>query len=635
MKNAEGIPYITLPDGQTQKPPLADGEYDAIILSTGLEECILAGLLAIRGKKVLQVDPNDFYGGSCASLSLKQLIEKFSSAENVDASQLQDVFGASRDFCVDLVPKLLLASGKLVKMLVQTGVTRYMEFCGIDSSYVYNSGKIYKLPVTPTEALTSSLVRIFQKPKLRSFAEFIGKYRKPIDIDMPNMITHEKFNETIQEYCAQHGVSVPDLNIPELKNMYQRKSLVHSLEKSSGFPVFPVTLDLTLSTKAPLGLKIEGVPTKSSVHPYVVRVQECVKGSQAEKTRQIEIDDVFYSINDVVLYGKTEKEVKGQIISVVQSGVPEIKISFLKNFKFAEKTLNHRYARYQKSKTLTAEQLMDEYGLDTDTKNFIGHGMALETSDDYLKEKCVPFIENCRVYANSIGRYGQKSPYLYPQYGLASLPEGFARLAAIHGGTVMLRTKPGEIIYHPETKKVWGLEADGMVARLKAGGVLIGDAQFFPEQRKRKTGTVIRSICLLESTDKSSEESAQLIIPAKHIANKNKDVYVSILTDSQKVCSGKVKLAIASTTIENDLGDPTKELEVAFEVIKSKGRILKRFDLASDTYEGVAKNDGIYITTSLDATSHFESAAKDIMRIYQKIFGVQLNLDEKIIKTQE
>ena len=37
--------------GKTYKP-LADGTYDVIILGTGLKECILSGLLSVKGKKV-------------------------------------------------------------------------------------------------------------------------------------------------------------------------------------------------------------------------------------------------------------------------------------------------------------------------------------------------------------------------------------------------------------------------------------------------------------------------------------------------------------------------------------------------------------------------------------------------------
>lgn len=37
--------------GATYKP-LADGKYDVIICGTGLKECILSGLLSVKGKKV-------------------------------------------------------------------------------------------------------------------------------------------------------------------------------------------------------------------------------------------------------------------------------------------------------------------------------------------------------------------------------------------------------------------------------------------------------------------------------------------------------------------------------------------------------------------------------------------------------
>lgn len=36
----------------TEYPALADGKYDAIFLGTGLKECILAGLLSVKGMKV-------------------------------------------------------------------------------------------------------------------------------------------------------------------------------------------------------------------------------------------------------------------------------------------------------------------------------------------------------------------------------------------------------------------------------------------------------------------------------------------------------------------------------------------------------------------------------------------------------
>ncbi|KAJ2549004.1 Rab GDP dissociation inhibitor alpha, partial [Coemansia sp. RSA 1878] len=54
-----------------------DEEYDVIILGTGLTECMLSGILAVEGKKVLHIDRNNFYGGECASVNLTQLYERF------------------------------------------------------------------------------------------------------------------------------------------------------------------------------------------------------------------------------------------------------------------------------------------------------------------------------------------------------------------------------------------------------------------------------------------------------------------------------------------------------------------------------------------------------------------------------
>lgn len=53
-----------------------------------------------------------------------------------------------------------MANGALVKLLIHTGVTRYLEFKSIEGSYVYKGGKIYKVPADEMEALsTSELMR--------------------------------------------------------------------------------------------------------------------------------------------------------------------------------------------------------------------------------------------------------------------------------------------------------------------------------------------------------------------------------------------------------------------------------------------------------------------------------------------
>lgn len=51
-----------------------DEEYDAIVLGTGLKECILSGMLSVSGKKVLHIDRNTYYGGDTGEKELILLL---------------------------------------------------------------------------------------------------------------------------------------------------------------------------------------------------------------------------------------------------------------------------------------------------------------------------------------------------------------------------------------------------------------------------------------------------------------------------------------------------------------------------------------------------------------------------------
>ena len=57
-------------------------EWDAVVMGTGMKECLLSGLLSVAGKKVLHVDRNNYYGGASASLDIHQLFSKFDVKES-------------------------------------------------------------------------------------------------------------------------------------------------------------------------------------------------------------------------------------------------------------------------------------------------------------------------------------------------------------------------------------------------------------------------------------------------------------------------------------------------------------------------------------------------------------------------
>lgn len=177
----------------------------------------------------------------------------------------------------------------------------------------------------------------------------------------------------------------------------------------------------------------------------------------------------------------------------------------------------------------TMRQVYDKFGLEPSTRDFIGHSMALYTTDDYIEDKGMArnCVERIRLYVNSMARYG-KSPYIYPLYGLGELPQGFARLSAIYGGTYMLNANVDEIKYEggkvsgiKATMKERGEEGEGMKFETKCKKI-IGDPSYFSD-KVRVVGHYLKAICILnhpiDKTDNA--DSLQLIIPQSQVGRKH------------------------------------------------------------------------------------------------------------------
>lgn len=267
---------------------------------------------------------------------------------------------------------------------------------------------------------------------------------------------------------------------------------------------------------------------------------------------------------------------------------------------------------------VTMRQLYDQYGLDDNSQDFTGHAMALHFDDSYLDKPALPTVEALKLYGYSVSRHGGKSPYIYPRWGLGGLPEGFTRKAAIHGATYMLNTNVDSIIF----------DSDGVARGVLAGGkaasaaFIIGEPSYFPKEKVKHTGQVVRSICVLNHpvTAVKEVDSAQIIIPQKQ-ADRSNDIYLSVLSSTHAVVPKGYTLAIASTTVESKA--PEKELEPAVALC---GTLVDRFDTIADTYSPVSDGttDRCFITSSYDASSHFETTVSDIIGIYERVTGEPL-----------
>ncbi|KAG9249306.1 secretory pathway rab GDP dissociation inhibitor [Calycina marina] len=447
-------------------------EYDAIVLGTGLTECILSGVLSVKGQKVLHIDKNDHYGGEAASVNIEALFKKYGNYTKGEEPWKK--YGRVNDWNIDLVPKLLMSSGELTNILVSTDVTRYLEFRQVAGSYVQQGSgpkaTVAKVPSDAGEALRSSLMGIFEKRRMKSFIEWVGTFN-------------------VDDSTSHKGLNI---NTTTMKDVY------------------------------------------------------------------------------------------------------------------------------------------DKFGLEIGTRDFIGHAMALYTTDSYITEqgKAPETIERIKLYGNSVARYG-KSPYIYPLYGLGELPQGFARLSAIYGGTYMLNTSIDEVQYDgakavgiSATMHDRGGDSEPMKFTTKAKKIL-GDPSYFPG-KVQVVGHVLKAICILNhplaGTDNS--DSAQLIIPQSQVGRKN-DIYIAVVSSAHNVCPKGYYIAIVSTISETSANHHL-ELAPGFERL---GRIEEKFmGPPIPLYEPLESgaNDNIFISKSYDATSHFETTTDDVKEIYHRAEGHEL-----------
>ncbi|OAL03324.1 rab GTPase activator [Phaeosphaeriaceae sp. SRC1lsM3a] len=281
-------------------------------------------------------------------------------------------------------------------------------------------------------------------------------------------------------------------------------------------------------------------------------------------------------------------------------------------------------------KNITMKDVYDKFGLEATTRDFIGHSMALFQTDDYINQKGAAndAIQRIRLYVNSMARYG-KSPYIYPLYGLGELPQGFARLSAIYGGTYMLNTDVDEFLY--DGSKVVGIKATmkerddtgpGMKFETKAKKIL-ADPSYFPD-KARVTGHLLKAICILNHPipNTSDSDSLQLILPQSQIGRKN-DIYIAVVSSAHNVCPKGYYIAIVSTIAETD-SNHHLELKPGLDRL---GKIEEQFlgqpiPLYEPLESGV--NDNIFLSKSYDATSHFETTTDDIKDIYRRVEGQDL-----------
>jgi len=266
--------------------------------------------------------------------------------------------------------------------------------------------------------------------------------------------------------------------------------------------------------------------------------------------------------------------------------------------------------------TSTMDDVFKKFSLDENTQDFVGHALCLYRDDEYRSKPCLEAINRIKLYSNSLAKYG-KSPYLYPLYGLGELPQGFARLSAIYGGTYMLDKSVDEIVM--EGGKVVGVRSGGETAKCKQ---VYCDPTYVTDKVK-KVGQVVRCICLMDHPIPNTKDalSTQIIIPQKQVGRKS-DIYVTMTSYTTQVASKGWFIAMVSTTVETD--NPEAEIQPGINLL---GPIKQKFLQVSDVFEPVedGTDSQVFISKSYDATSHFETTCLDVLNIFKRGTGEEFD----------
>ncbi|KAG6918509.1 hypothetical protein DXG01_013869 [Tephrocybe rancida] len=158
---------------------MEDGDFDAIIIGTGLTESILAGALAKTGFKVAHIDENPYYGGNEASISLDELaqwVDTMTSSSNPKYTSVMrsaKVPSQTRQYSICLSPSIIPSIGPVIDSLVSSGVAKYGGFRLLERVGVYHSsGVIKNVPGSKEDVFKSKEISLVDKRRLMRFLKF-------------------------------------------------------------------------------------------------------------------------------------------------------------------------------------------------------------------------------------------------------------------------------------------------------------------------------------------------------------------------------------------------------------------------------------------------------------------------------
>ncbi|EDO15756.1 hypothetical protein Kpol_1049p14 [Vanderwaltozyma polyspora DSM 70294] len=178
-------------------PDTTPEKVDVLIAGTGMVESVLAAALSWQGSNVLHIDKNDYYGDTSATLTvdqLKQWVNDINSNSSkcyenaklyISKTLSQRNKYQSRDFGIDLSPKILFANSDLLSILIKSRVHQYLEFQSLSNFHTFENDSFEKLTNSKQEIFTDQSLSLMTKRNLMKFIKFVLKWEEQPEIWKP------------------------------------------------------------------------------------------------------------------------------------------------------------------------------------------------------------------------------------------------------------------------------------------------------------------------------------------------------------------------------------------------------------------------------------------------------------------
>jgi RAB protein geranylgeranyltransferase component A len=235
--------------------------FDVVLIGTGLTESIVSAAAARNGHTVLHIDPRDYYGGKWGTFAWNDWVvgnftekpktipetardliwtNEIRELEQVwyteNESIKQDVSQSSKKFNIDIFPKVLMAREPMIQLLIQSNVSRYLEFKCISkllsSLPAPDNHIIDAIPISKSDIFTTKAISLIEKRCLMKFIEYVLKTPPAVDPsselnDSGSPVKPEDIppTKTFEELVKLHKIS------PKVKHFIQ--SAVRSMDDCS------------------------------------------------------------------------------------------------------------------------------------------------------------------------------------------------------------------------------------------------------------------------------------------------------------------------------------------------------------------------------------------------------------------